>query len=202
MLSATAFAAAALHPAPAHPAGRASSRLTAAAARNYPRIRRAVMAEDGGGGFDLNAAFAQQLKKSTGTDSPREAKKRTDRLAAAEKRSKEPKNRPGTRLDLANKPQNFFRGLAERDEEAQRRAADGAELEEADLLDADDAKIFAIGFVLIAVFFAFATGFIPDKLDQQAYQKAIDTDNLDLRKCLDYAYSFSEKNICKFKYGN
>ena len=160
------------------------------------------MAEDGGGGFDLNAAFASQLKKSTGTDAPREAKKRTDRQREAEKRSKQPKNRPGTRLDLANKPQNFFRGLAERDEVAKRRAEEGAGLEEADLLDAEDARIFAIGFVLIAVFFAFATGFVPDQLDQQAYQKAVDTNNLDLQKCLNYAYGFSEKNVCKFKYGN
>lgn len=182
-------------------------------------------------GFDLNAAFAARLKETTGTDAPKQAKRRADAQQAAEAKRKGPKNRRGPNLDLANKPQNFFRGLAERDErfkdtQARRRDEGLGELEEADLLDAEDAQIFLAGFALFAVLLA--VGPVSSYFEQQGYQEAchqprpsaptgsprvttglepprpqaVDSGNLALQKCLDYAYSFSEKNICKIKYSN
>jgi len=160
---------------------------------------RCIRAQEGDGkGFDLNSAFADALKQQTGTDKPREAKKRVEAQQAATAKKQKPRNRPGTPLDLANRPSNFFRGMAERDERLDRLRADGVELERAPLIDPDDYVTWIVGILAIIAFFA--AGPIYDVLDKQGYQQAVDAENWDLVRCLDSAFSNSEKLICKTKF--
>lgn len=142
---------------------------------------------------DLNAAFANRLKATTGTAAPKQAKRRAAAQDAAEAKKNAPKNRLGARLDLGNKPQNFFRGLADRDE-ASTVSAD----EDADLMSESDKTIFLIGFGLLAALLLGTKGI--SAFDQQQYDNAMVDKNFDLVRCLDYAFSGSEKLICRLKY--
>eukprot|EP00316_Scyphosphaera_apsteinii_P024914 CAMPEP_0119306352 /NCGR_PEP_ID=MMETSP1333-20130426/7136_1 /TAXON_ID=418940 /ORGANISM="Scyphosphaera apsteinii, Strain RCC1455" /LENGTH=141 /DNA_ID=CAMNT_0007309631 /DNA_START=213 /DNA_END=638 /DNA_ORIENTATION=+ len=138
---------------------------------------------------DLNAAFAAQVKKDS----------KANKLEA-EKKQNDSKNRLGPRLDLTNRPQNFFKGLAERDEKRERDREQGLEYESAPLMSESDRNIWIGGFALAAALFVSSNAFTA--LDQQAYQSAVDNNNYALTNCLDMAFSNSEKNICRIKFSN
>ena len=162
---------------------------SAASTSVMPRMRttqsssslRMMADEDGGGLSDL---FAQSLKQQ---------KKEDD----AKKKEEKGKIRLGPNLDLANRPQNFFRGLAERDERLEREGLpDG--VERATLVSDYERNLWIIGLSLIAAVVAAKFGY--SAYETNAYQAAVDNDNNQLVRCLDMAFSFSEKNICRLKY--
>jgi hypothetical protein len=141
---------------------------------------------------DMRAAFAAQLKQQ------KEQEAKEKKAKAAQERKARPRNRLGADLDLGNRPQNFFRGIAERDANLQRARDNGDTFEQAGLMDESDKQIWIGGLALIAAFFLANWGF--STLEQQQYQDAVDSKNYELVQCLDTAFSFSEKNICKLKY--
>uniref|UniRef100_A0A7S3FM35 Uncharacterized protein n=1 Tax=Haptolina ericina TaxID=156174 RepID=A0A7S3FM35_9EUKA len=164
----------------------------------------AVHMKGDSGRSDLKAAFAARLKETTGTDAPRAAKRRTDANEQAEEKKKAPKNRPGARLDLANRPQNFFRGLAERDEKLADLRDRGFTDEQAELMSADDKRTFLIGFGLFAAILLGRFGFtqLDASIRDQAYQQAIQSSNTQLTRCLDDAFFIAERSLCYIKYPN
>ena len=87
---------------------------------HWGEVRNAINEED------LLGAFKQRAREE----------KKVDK---AEKDKKAAKNRIGPRLDLANRPQNFFRGIAERDAALERRREQGFQDTPADLLGASPA---------------------------------------------------------------
>ena len=145
------------------------------------RSRGPLMQSDGGGEGGLTDLFSASLKQQKKED-------------AAAKKEQQRKVRPGPRLDLENRPQNFFRGLAERDE----RLAEMPDLERAELMSDDDKKIWLGGFALIALVVGANVAY--GSYEEQAYRTAFDEGNTALVRCLDTAFSFSEKNICRMKY--
>ena len=128
--------------------------------------------------------FGQALKQQKKEDTERKQE---------ERRNDQRKIRPGPRLDLENRPQNFFRGLAERDE----RLAQQPDLERATLMSNEDAKVWIGGIALIAAVVGANVAY--SAFEEQAYQAAVDDGNYALVRCLDTAFSFSEKNICRLK---
>ena len=136
---------------------------------------------------DILAAFGKQVKDQRARDKEEKEKKR-------------PKNRLGTRLDLENRPQNFFRGLADRDAMLEQRRQQGFEDTPAELLGDSDKQTFLAGFALAAAFVLgqqAIAGF-----EQSIADQAVEQGNLELTRCLNDAFGNSERLICYTRYPN